>query len=75
MALPGHFTVGKEIRIPLYRRMGESQNRSGFVRKISLSPGFDPRNLEPVASRFTADAVPATYDTKLSPSIYLAKKQ
>ena len=61
--LPGRFAPGKEIRDPLYRRTGEPQNRSGFVRKISPSPGFDPPTVEPVASRYTADAVPATYET------------
>ena len=36
---------------PLYRRLGGHQGRSGQVRKISHSPGFDPRTVQPVASR------------------------
>ena len=32
---PGHFTLGKETRYPLYRRLGGPQGRSGWVRKIS----------------------------------------
>ena len=33
----------KEIRYPLYRRLGGPQGRSGRVRKMSPLPGFDPR--------------------------------
>jgi hypothetical protein len=29
------------------------QDRSGQVRKISPPPGFDPRTVQPVASRYT----------------------
>ena len=36
----------------LYRRLGGPQGRSGRVRKISLPPGFDPRAVQPVASRY-----------------------
>ena len=38
---------------PFYRRLGGPQGRSGLVRKISPSPGFDPRTVQPVASRYT----------------------
>jgi hypothetical protein len=34
-------------------RLGGSQGRSGQVRKISPPPGFDPRTVQPVASRYT----------------------
>jgi len=37
---------------PLYRRLGDPQGRSGQVRKISPPPGFDPRTVQPVASRY-----------------------
>jgi hypothetical protein len=43
----------------LYRRLGGPQGRSGQVRKISLSPGFDPRTVQPVASCCTDCAIPA----------------
>jgi hypothetical protein len=33
--------------------LGGPQGRSGQVRKISPPPGFDPRTVQPVASRFT----------------------
>jgi len=38
--------------------MGALQGRSEQVRKISLPPGFIPRNVEPVASRYTDYAIP-----------------
>jgi len=37
---------------PLYRRLGGRQGRSGRVRKISPPPGFDPRTVQPIASRY-----------------------
>ena len=37
----------------LYRRLGGPQGRSGQVRKISPPPRFDPRTVQPVASRYT----------------------
>ena len=39
-------------RYPLYRRLGGPQGRSGRARKISPPPGFDPRTVQPVASRY-----------------------
>ena len=43
----------------LYRRLGGPQSRSGQVRKISPSPGFDPLTVQPVASRYTDLAIPS----------------
>jgi hypothetical protein len=40
-------------RYPLYRGLGRPQGRSGRVLKISLLPGFDPRIVQLVASRYT----------------------
>ena len=40
-------------RHPLYRGLGGPQGRSGRVRKIPSTPGFDPRTVQPVASRYT----------------------
>jgi hypothetical protein len=37
----------------LYRRLGAPQGQSGRVWKISPPPGFDPRTVQPVASRYT----------------------
>jgi hypothetical protein len=44
---------------PLYRWLGGPDNRSEQVRKISLPPGFDPRTVQPVVSRYTDYAIPA----------------
>jgi hypothetical protein len=48
-----------KTRDPLYRRLGGPQGRSGRMRKISPPPGFDPRTVQPVASRYTDWAIPA----------------
>ena len=42
-----------------YRRLRGPQGRSGRVRKISPPQGFDPRTVQPVASRYTDWAIPA----------------
>ena len=52
--------LGK-TRYPLYRRLGGPQGRSGRVRKVSLPPGFDPRTVQPIASRYTDCTNPAPY--------------
>ena len=44
---------------PLYRRLGGPQGRSVRVRKISPPPGFEPRTVQPVASRYTDWAIAA----------------
>ena len=43
----------RETRYPLYRRLCGPQGRSGQVRIISPPSGFDPRIVQPVASRYT----------------------
>jgi hypothetical protein len=48
-----------KTRYPLYRRLGGPQGRSGRVRKIPPPPGFDPRIIQAVASRYTDWATPA----------------
>ena len=55
-----------KTRYPLYRRLGWPQDRSGQVRKISPPPGFDPRTVQPVASRYTDYANWPTHETSLS---------
>ena len=42
---------------PLYKKLGGPQGRSGRVGKISPPPGFDPRTVQPVASRYTDWAI------------------
>ena len=56
--VPAALPPGK-TRYPLYRRLDRPQGRSGRMRKISLPPGFDPRTVQPVASRYTDCAIPA----------------
>jgi hypothetical protein len=48
-----------KTRYPLYRRLGGPQARSGRVREILPPTGFDPRTVQPLASRYTVCAVPA----------------
>ena len=50
---PGRFPPGKEPRYTLYSRLGGPQGRSGRVRITSPPPGFDPRTVQNVASRYT----------------------
>ena len=50
---PGRSLPPGKTRYPLYRRLDGPQDQSGQVRKISLPPGFDPRIVQPIASRFT----------------------
>ena len=42
----------KDIRCAVYRELGGPQVRSELVRKISHPPEFDPRAVQPVASRY-----------------------
>ena len=58
--VPAALPPGK-TRYPLYRRLGGPQGRSGRVRKISPPPVFDPRAVQPAASRYTDCAIPAPF--------------
>ena len=49
----GRTLLPGKTRYPLYKRLGGPQGRSGLVRKISPLPGFDPRTVQPVGSRYT----------------------
>jgi hypothetical protein len=42
-----------KTRYSLYRKLSGPHGWSGRVRKISPTPGFDPRIVQPVASRYT----------------------
>jgi len=50
---PGRTLPPGKTRYPLYRRLGGPQDRSGQVRKFSPPPGFNPRTVQPVGSRYT----------------------
>jgi hypothetical protein len=43
--------------VPLYKRLGGPRGRSEWVRKMSPPPGFEPRTVHPVTSRYTDYAV------------------
>jgi hypothetical protein len=55
---PAALLPGK-TRYPFCRRVGGPQDRSGRVRKLSPPQEFDPRTVQPVASRYTDCAIPA----------------
>jgi hypothetical protein len=52
-ACPGHTLPPGKTRYPLYRRLGGPKGWSGQAWKISPSPGFDPRTVQPILSRYT----------------------
>jgi len=60
-----------KTRYPLYRRVGEPQGRSGQVRKISPPPGFNPRTVQPVASRYTDYATRLNHRSGRQPKTYV----
>jgi len=51
----------RKARYPLYGRLGGPQTRSGRMRKLSPPPGFDPKTIQPVASRYTDCAILAPF--------------
>jgi len=57
---PGRCLTPGKTRYPLYRRLGGPQCRSGQMRKNSPPPGFDPRTVQTVASRYTDWATRST---------------
>jgi hypothetical protein len=52
-ARPGHTLPPGKNRYPLYRRLGGPQGWSGQGEKSRPLPGFDPRTVQPVVSRYT----------------------
>jgi len=50
--------LGK-TRHPSCRRLGQPQGQSGWVRKISPPPEFDPQTVQPIASHCTNYTIPA----------------
>jgi hypothetical protein len=49
---PDRFNPRKETRYQPYRWLSGPQGQSGQAHKISPPPGFDPRTVQPVVSRF-----------------------
>jgi hypothetical protein len=52
-ARPGHTLSPGKTRYPLYRRLGGPHGQSVRAWKISPTPGFNPRTVQPVVSRYT----------------------
>ena len=50
-----------ETRYPFYMKLGTLQGRYGRARKASAQPGLDLRTFQPVASRYTDCAIPASF--------------
>ena len=50
---PGPSLPPGKTRYPLYRRLGGPKGRFGQVRKILPPPGFGPRTVQPLVSRYT----------------------
>ena len=48
---------GKETRHPLYRRLVGPRSCLDGCGKSAPSPGFDPRTVQPVASRYTDSSI------------------
>jgi hypothetical protein len=71
MPRPASFTPGM-TRCTLYGRLGGPQGRYGQVRKISLQPGFDPRTVQPVVSRYTDYALPTHTISVISQLVYFS---
>ena len=61
----------EETRYPLYRRLGVPKDRSEGVRKISPSPRFDLRTVQPKASRSVFSS--ARYYTSTPPYVPVAR--
>ena len=57
---PADLPPGK-IRYPLYRRLGGPQAGMDGCGKSRLPPGFDPRTVHPVASRYNDWAIAADF--------------
>jgi hypothetical protein len=56
---PGRLTLGKKTRHLLYRRLGGPEGRCGQSAGSLVLTVFEPRTVQPVASRYTDWAVPA----------------
>jgi hypothetical protein len=50
-----------KTRYPLYKTISGPQGQSVRVQKISPLPGFHPRSVQPVASRYSDYAIPALH--------------
>jgi len=49
----------KNDPVTIVQKLRGLHGRPGQVRKISPSPGFDPRTVRPIACRYTDNVIPA----------------
>ena len=63
---PGLSLPPGKTQYPFYMSLGGPQGRSGRARKISPPPGFEPRTVQPVASRYTDYATRPTNFTGIT---------
>ena len=70
---PGRSLPPGKTRYPLYRRLGGPQGRSGQVQKIWPLPVFNPRTVQPVASRYTDWATRPT-NTAVLQAVYKGRQ-
>jgi len=69
------FTPGKDP-VPIVQEAGWAQGRSGQVRKILPPPGFDPRTVQSVASRYTNYATrPTTIFNRTGVNLLIASSK
>jgi len=54
---PANF-ISTQGRVPILQEAGCPRDRSEWARKIMPPLGFDPRTVQPVSSRHSADAIP-----------------
>jgi len=73
MPLPGCFTLRKEMRYPLYRRLNGPQCQFGWVQKILPTLGFNAQTVQLVESCNTNYAVLA-YALFVMPIMIKVKK-
>jgi len=57
----------QKTQYPLYRKVSEPRRQTGRTRKISLSPGFDPRIVQHVTNGYKDYAARTAYMVKILP--------
>ena len=58
-----------QLLVPLHKWLGGPRGRSEWVRKMSPPPGFEPRTVHPVTSRYTDYAVIQCVPADISPGL------
>ena len=71
---PAALLPGKERRYPLHRELSEPHTRSGWFRsRATVLPGFEPRTVQSVASRYTIFRPFRLRDKQVSISLSIRK--